>query len=499
MWRMESTNIEDTHPNQSNSETNPEPDLEDTKPRRIRTSSEAGAEPAPSQPASASDEAKASSEALPATPPAAENPPPEVPAAQPEPGSPRTAFIDEDMMRAAVAPESLDVTRPITPAGEAHGFEDTTPTLVPPQEAALPPTVALPPAPAASAGPGQRSIPPTARPVKRRLPPSKTARKKRFRWLIYPAIGLLALILILAISGVGGYTSGISLRRSAEKTQVSLSADEQFQLGLQDMAEGNFFRARQRFEYVIQLNPNYPGAPDKLAEALLYLNATATSTGVPTPTITPTPDMRGIEDLFNQAQQAVLNSDWNAAMDALLALRQKDPSYRPVDIDGLLFLTLRNRGKDKIVHADLEGGIYDLTLAANFGPIDSEAQGLLNWAQLYITGASFWDLDWDQVIYYFSQVAPQMPNLMDGSGMTASERLRLGYFELGNSQAAQGQYCKAVQSYNQSLLIAPDPTVQAALSTAEKGCSGGGEGTSTTETPKPGKKKTPTPFVPPVP
>lgn len=483
MGRMESTNIEDTNPNQ----TNPEPDLEDTKPRRIRPAGEAAELPASPQPG----EIEASPAA---TIPLEEISPPEIPPMQPEAGGPRTAFIDEDMMRLSVAPESLAVTRPIIPSGEAPGYEDTTPTLVQAQEPPLPPTAALPASGTVmSAGPDQPVGPPTARPVKHR-PAPKPTRKKRWRWLLYAALGLLALLVILLMSGLGGYSSGISLRRNAEKTQVSQSADEQFQLGLQDMAEGNYFRARQRFEYVIQLNPNYPSAPDKLAEALLYLNATATSTGVPTPTITPTPDMRGNEELFNQAQQAVLNSDWDAAMDTLLALRQKDPAYRPVDIDGLLFLSLRNRGKDKIVHADLESGIYDLTLASNFGPIDAEAQGLLNWAQLYITGASFWDLDWEQVVYYFAQVAPQMPNLTDGSGMNASERLRLGYFGLGNSQAAQGQYCKAVQSYTQSLAIAPDPAVQAALGTAEKECSGG-EQPATTGTPKPGKKKTPTPPV----
>ncbi len=242
------------------------------------------------------------------------------------------------------------------------------------------------------------------------------------------------------------------------------------------------------------MSPTYPGATEKLAEALLYLNATATPTLAPTPTITPTPDTRANEELFNKAQQAVLNSEWDQAVEALLALRSNDAAYRPVDIDGMLFLALRNRGRDRILKENnLESGIYDLTLASNFGPLDSEADGLKSWTQLYITGASFWGIDWAQAVEYFQQVAPQMPNLMDGSKMTATERLRQALFEYGNSLAQQGQFCKAMGLYEQSYAIAPDEEVQIAYDQAAKGCEGG---ESAQETPTGGGKKnkgTPTP------
>jgi tetratricopeptide (TPR) repeat protein len=332
-------------------------------------------------------------------------------------------------------------------------------------------------------------------------PVKKNGKKKRrkgwqskdLRWLIFPLAGMAGLLLIGLISAFGGYSAGIGLRQAAEGTQVAQSAEQQFQLGMQDMAEGNYFRARQRFEYVIQLAPNYPGATEKLAEALLYLNATATPTPVPTPTVTPTPDTRASEELFNQAQQAILNSQWDQAVEALLALRGNDPAYRPVDIDGMLFLALRNRGRDRILKDNnLESGIYDLTLAANFGPLDSEADGLKSWTQLYITGASFWGIDWAQAVDYFSQVAPHMPNLMDGSKMTATERLRLALFEYGNTLAQQGEVCKALKYYEQSYAIGPDPQVQAAYDQIAKACDGGGGA----ETPNSGGKKdkpTPTP------
>lgn len=314
-------------------------------------------------------------------------------------------------------------------------------------------------------------------------------------WFLLPLLGVIALVLVAAGAAAAGYAGGISQRRDAEVTQQAASALEQFQLGLEDMANNRYYQARQRFEYVIQLDPNFPDAANKLAETLLYLNATATVTPQPTATLTPTPDMRAVEELYNQAQTALQNSEWDAAITALLALRGKDINYRVVDVDGMLFLALRNRGRQKIVNADMEGGIYDLTLAANFAPLDAEAQGLLTWSEMYLTGASFWGIDWAQVVDYFSQVAPQMPNLTDSSGMTASARLRIALYEYGNTLAAQGKYCQAVEMYNQSLAAGGADGLDAALQAAAQACEGasGGGTPGAQETPKPGKKKTPTP------
>jgi len=301
-------------------------------------------------------------------------------------------------------------------------------------------------------------------------PPRKVSRPPRqvgIPWFILPLTGVAILLFILLISGFAGYRSGIAKRVSAEKTQVSGLIDEQYQLGIQDMQNGAYDRARQRFEYIIKLDPGYPGASERLSEVLLELITTATPTLLPTATLVPTPDTRDVQQLYDNAQQALAAGDWNGAIENILVLRKNDPAFRTVEVDGMLFLALRNRGRDKILKDhDLEGGIYDLTLAEKFGPLDTEARALLNWSNLYIIGASFWGIDWEQVVNYFSQVAPQAPNLMDASMMTATERLRQGYFEYGNMLAGRGQFCAAVKAYENSLAIAPNPQVQQAAELA---------------------------------
>lgn len=312
------------------------------------------------------------------------------------------------------------------------------------------------------------TAPPTPPPTS-----SEKAGKRRPRWVLISVLGLLALGTIALMAGLTGYFSGISMRQNAAITQVAQAARDQFELAVEDYAQGNYFRARQRLEYVIQIDPSYPGAVDLLADVLMELNTTATPTLIPTATPVPTADLRGVEELYNQGAQYMMNGEWTQAIDAFLSLRKSNPDYRKVEIDGQIFLALRHRGRDKILlEQDLEGGIYDLTLAGRFGIMDVEGQSLLTWSTAYITGASFWEIDWSQAAYYFSQVAPYAPNLMDKSGMTARERYRQALVRYASILLNQKQFCKAQEQLAIALSILQDPEIQAAHDQAAQLCSG---------------------------
>jgi len=281
----------------------------------------------------------------------------------------------------------------------------------------------------------------------------------------------MALLVIGAVSAAAGYRSGIEQRKQAESVLVAQSLQEQFQLGLQDMEAGRFDLARQRFEYVIQLDPSYPGVTDKLADVLVQINITATPTIVVTPTPSPTPDLRGVEELFTTARDHITNLEWDPAINALLTLRKKDPNYQAVAVDGMLYIAFRNRGADKILKTcNLEEGIFDLSQAEQFGPLDTDANSYITWASLYSTGASFWDLDWAQAVYYFSQVGPALPNLCDGSGLTAGERYRLALVGYGDFLGKNGDWCAAVEQFTAALALGADTAVEEALSNANNQC-----------------------------
>lgn len=276
--------------------------------------------------------------------------------------------------------------------------------------------------------------------------------RKRVSWVWWLILAVLILVGVVAISGLFGYWNGIEIRQAFEATQVALVAEEQFDLGIQNMEEGRFYIAQQHLKYVIELDPNYPGVIDKLTEVELILNATATPTPEPTLTstpipFTPTPDSRGEAELFAQAEDFIRNEDWSEAIETLETLRKRNPEYRAIDIDGMFYLSLRQRGVQKISQGSLESGIYDLTLAERFGILDTEADSWRTWSQYYIRGASFWEVDWGQAVYYFEQVAPMFPNMHDGSFWTASQRYKEALTQYAIALEFQQEWCQAEQVY----------------------------------------------------
>jgi len=289
-------------------------------------------------------------------------------------------------------------------------------------------------------------------------PDTQPVKKSKKRNIVAILVGALILLAALALGGFAGYNQGIDARVSVQQTSDAKVVVEQFALAQQDFAAKNYGASRQRLEYIIKQDPNYPGAADLLTKIIVQMAITPSVTPTTIPSATPTPDLRSQETIFAQAQTQLKNSEWTNAMASLDALRKADPTYKAVQVDGMYYVALRNRGMDQIMGnrayaqtTNLEGGIYDLTLAERFGPLDGLADGMRTWARYYIIGASFWELDWAQAVNYFGQVANQAPNLRDASNITASQRYYqalLKYGDLQNSAKRLKDRCLALQSWD---------------------------------------------------
>ncbi|MBI9049241.1 MAG: hypothetical protein JEZ00_07470 [Anaerolineaceae bacterium] len=305
------------------------------------------------------------------------------------------------------------------------------------------------------------------------VPPKKAKKEKKGRGL---AIFLGVLIIIL-IAGVGvwfGYGEGIRNRLlAAEKLEIQ-QATTQFQLGVIDLAEGRLDTARKRFEHVLEIHPEYPGLTEKLAELEVAKARLATPTiaVTSTPTLEPTADLQNQEQRFAQAQEYLKGGNWQAAIETLNALRKVDIEYHAVEVDGMYYLAYRNRGVDKILlEGKLEGGIYDLALAEQYGPIDKEANAYRQAASYYLTGSGFWQVDWPQAVYYFSQVNSSMPNLRDGSNWTATERYRQSLIGYGDQLVNEEKYCDARDQYAIAATLGGDDSFYATATAVYLICS----------------------------
>lgn len=291
-------------------------------------------------------------------------------------------------------------------------------------------------------------------PVK--VAPARAARRRRWPVIL---IGVFLILFIVILGGFTGYNSGKNARLAAYNQAKTLKLATQFQMAEVDMSAGHYDTALKRVQYVINEDPSFPGAADRLAKIMMAMSATATlpplPTASPTPAASPTPDTRGEEELYNAAKAALAANDWQKAIDTLDSLRKLSTTYQPINVDGMYYVALRNRGMNKIRGGQLEEGMYDLSLTEQFGPIDKDADAYRNWARLYVTGASFWELDWVQVINYFQQVYAAVPMMIDSSGMTASERYRKALIAYGDKLASEENYCEAQQQYELALQVSP--------------------------------------------
>jgi hypothetical protein len=277
--------------------------------------------------------------------------------------------------------------------------------------------------------------------------PRKPSKLRRL--LLWTGAFIGGLILLVAISAWVGYSKGNGEYSSQATLEMGSYIITQYQLASDDFEAGNYLLARDRLLYIVDKDPEHTAAIDLLVRLQVILNMTATPPpATPTITQTATPDLRPAEELYEAAVAMISLSEWDFALETLSNLRKYNPSYRIVEVDGLMFLALRNRGVDKILNfGELEGGIYDFSLAENFGPLDGEAENYRTWARMYLLGNAFWGAYPEQAAYYYGQVVGAGVNITDASGVSAFYRYWASLAQMGDFSAAEGDWCLASEQY----------------------------------------------------
>lgn len=233
--------------------------------------------------------------------------------------------------------------------------------------------------------------------------------KARPRWFFWLAGLAVFGTMVVLVGGLTGYASGLEQRAAREAQEASLSLRDQFDLGVEDLLAGRYEIARERFEYILSIDPSYSGALELLDEARLGSNQptlTPSPTGVPTQEITPsaTLDLSSLDGLFEGAQAANAQGNWDATIEILVTLIGESPTHRRPEVNQLLYTALRNRGLDKIFRGEREQGIYDLALAERITALDGQAQSWRSSAAFYSFANSYFGLDWGLSTEYFSQI-----------------------------------------------------------------------------------------------
>lgn len=310
--------------------------------------------------------------------------------------------------------------------------------------------------------------------------PEEEHRKKvkRGKWIW---LGILVMLLITA-AGVGlGYYSAMQARQAAEVEQRLDLANKQFALALNDQAAGNYELAKQRYEYILQIYPDYPNLDQKLVEIGVALAQHQGSNQLVTPVpnetaqptlaiIVPTVDTKSVGRLFTQAQDQYRAGDWGGLFTTVTSLRDIDPSYEPIKVDGFYYVALRNRGIADVQAGNLEVGLYDFALAEEIAPIDADAENYRTWAIMYLNAGSWWSVNWQNAVDQFASLYNSLPNLMDSSGITVTERYARALIGYGDSLQQAYEWCNAVPQYEKSRSIYAVPGIDDILVKAQEYC-----------------------------
>jgi hypothetical protein len=197
-------------------------------------------------------------------------------------------------------------------------------------------------------------------------------------WIVW---GLLIASLIIGGSIGGGVLSGLKIRMQTDQQQRVTVALEHFNYGVEALNKGNLSEAKTQFLYVNQLVPGFPGLVEKLTDVEMKMAMALTPIATPTPAPIAIPTGGSMDEYYNSAKQAIQAGDWASAFGFLEAIRNIDLNYKQVELDADYYLVLRNWGVAQIKANNLETGIYHLTLAQKFAPLDLEALQQLNFAR----------------------------------------------------------------------------------------------------------------------
>ncbi len=279
------------------------------------------------------------------------------------------------------------------------------------------------------------------------------------------------LFLVLTATGTGwGYYQGIQERVAQESyTRLEVAA-RHYISGEQQLMAGNYELARRQFEYVIQIYPQYPNITQKYADVLVAIAKANQPTIVPTAT----PDLRnqGAEQLYNQAVQQLQGKQWLELINTLEALRDISLSFKTLEVDGMYYIALRYGALDAILQrGDLETGLYFLAVAQRYAPLDKDAVNYAAWARLYLDGATYWGIDWEKVVQYFSQLYTAFPYMRDVNGWTAIDRYRKGLEAYGDFLFINKELpCEALAQYQSAANISSTEQLQTKIAQANAAC-----------------------------
>lgn len=333
------------------------------------------------------------------------------------------------------------------------------------------------------------------RPPQKPTPQPDTRGPGCLAWGLLSVAALAFSLLVLFVSGVGGYISGQTAVANIAATAQRDYVNEQLATWIpQDLANRNTVLLGARIEGLASLTPPPPELPALIITATQFAidnqptatplptqtplpTATLAATSTPTlaPTIAPTiADDAPLFDpvpLFTEAQAQMAAGQYDEAVRSLDAVMAIDENFRTAEVQTMLFTALNTQATRLLRSgnpSDLSAGIVKANEAAQYGDIGDLAYETYI-AGIYLNGVSKETTNLQGAINDYSQIYAQAPNYLDVRQKLFSLRVELGdlYFETL-------EVCPAAAQYEAALTIQYAMDVETKLQTAQTSCGGSG-------------------------
>lgn len=305
-------------------------------------------------------------------------------------------------------------------------------------------------------------------------PPEKPQSRKTMR-----LAGLLLIVLAVLLGwyllvGFLGWQSGQSAMIEEREAELAAQIVRQTELARENIDQGSYNLAIRRLDYVLGLdseNGEALGLRGQAQAALDNLNTPQPSTAVtatptPMPEPSPTPGLiSNPETELQRIRRLVANQDWEKVLPALVAFQRQFPDIERRETDTLLYEAYVEYGLSLLEGERVELGLYYLDQAALLGDLSQEVLDYRLWAELYLQGIAFYNVNWDVATYYFRELCLSAPFYQ-----SACQRLQESLASFADQYAVALDWCPAQELYQEALVHGRSQSLVEKLNDAAEAC-----------------------------
>ncbi len=293
-------------------------------------------------------------------------------------------------------------------------------------------------------------------------------------------VGLLLLLLAgilawyLAVFYIG-WQSGQSAQEEQKAAAITEQVETQIGLARQDILNGSFALAQLRLEWVLERSPDDSEARSLYQQAKAELEilrtpvAVMTPTSSPTPIASPTPTAVPIEDPSVELERIrglFSTENWEEAVPALVAYQWQFPDRERQQTDEMLFEAYIGLGTSLLKGDQVEHGLAYLEQAEKLGDLPQSVTDQRTWAEIYLQGISFYNVNWGATVYYFRDLCLAAPFYQ-----SSCDLLFQALTEYGNQYAGSLDWCPALQLYEEAAQHGRNQLLSEKLRQAREECS----------------------------